>query len=396
MRVQSAIFSLLLAALLATRGLASGAKDESPFTLSELGPVIVGKDISFYTRAVLSPEGLLCPGAAYRLWAPGYYLTGKTLYEAGKEGPAWGMPDASPRRVPTSAASVKLRTSLILNKGAIEVGGSENSLYLIDLEGAGSTHVFVGKCENFVGYVFDGDAEYPLTFKKVQDRGYVHLCGRGTIATTAGQLQRLGYGESATDWVPRLRSGDQLRREGAAQALGYLATTKENADRAVPALIAAVADGAKEVRRNAAEALGRIGDPRAIEALARLTEPADEKDDWVRDVAEESLGLIGMKTAAPKLPDEAALASLTEGLKHKWPLVRATAAELLALGGSEAVDPLIAALKDPTNAVRVNAARSLCAIGDARAVTALREAVADEKDETNRKAMQEALERLGE
>jgi hypothetical protein len=244
-------------------------------------------------------------------------------------------------------------------------------------------------------WTFDSDPAYPLVLKSALD-GWVVLCGRGriTLAASPGQVFIAGSDDTVAAWLPLLKRDDQLLREGAAQALGYLAGTTDDTEKAVPALMDALKDSAWEVRRNAAEALGRIGDPRATEALARLTDPANEKDDWVRDVAEESVGLIGVKTAAPKLPNEPALTTLTEGLKHKWPLVRKTAAELLAKGGAPAVEPLIASLKDEDARVRAAAATSLGAIGDARAIDPLKQSLSEETDEAAKQAMADALKLL--
>jgi HEAT repeat protein len=89
--------------------------------------------------------------------------------------------------------------------------------------------------------------------------------------------------------------GNAIERQGATQTLGWLTRTKEDMDKAVPLLIGLLKDQEMEVRRDAAEALGRIGDQRAMEALVPLTDLQIEKDDWVRDVAKESLELIKAK-----------------------------------------------------------------------------------------------------
>jgi HEAT repeat protein len=118
----------------------------------------------------------------------------------------------------------------------------------------------------------------------------LQVAGDGTVTTKEGETHRLGYEDTIDTWMPRLEFEDRLVREGAVQALGWLTKTKEDKDKVVPMLIEALRDEVMEVRRNAAEALGRIGDPRAIDALNQaLTE---DKENWVREVAEESIGLI--------------------------------------------------------------------------------------------------------
>ncbi len=194
--------------------------------------------------------------------------------------------------------------------------------------------------------------------------------------------------------LPRLKSKDQLECEGAAQALGWLAKTKEDIDKAVPVLIAALKDGAMEVRRNAAESLGRIGDSRSIDALTTWIGLQREKDDWVREVAEEQIELIRMKRGAAKLPEKGALNALADALKHKWALVRQTSAELLVKGGKQAVQLLIGALKDEDADVRASAAKSLAGIGDTGSVNPLKQALTKEENETAKKAMEEAIKNI--
>lgn len=166
---------------------------------------------------------------------------------------------------------------------------------------AGAEHVFVGRV-NFsrapkgfplAGYIFDSDHVYPLTFKLVKGQGYVRLCGRGTVLSPSRASTSVGGGENVGDWIRRLDSPTAWDREGAAQALGWLARTDQEKNIAVPALISALSDQLVEVRRDAAEALGRIRDRRAAEALASLTRAGSERDEWVRKVAAEALERIG-------------------------------------------------------------------------------------------------------
>lgn len=136
-----------------------------------------------------------------------------------------------------------------------------------------------------LGILLNIDPAYPLVFKMTSDSGWVLLCGRGAATMPDGQVHKLGD-EGINDWLVLLKSRVQLAREAAAQALGWLAKTNDEKNRAVPALIQSLKDPSMEVRRNAAEALGRIGDIHAIEPL-RLS--LQDKEDWVRDVAQEAL-----------------------------------------------------------------------------------------------------------
>jgi ankyrin repeat protein len=145
--------------------------------------------------------------------------------------------------------------------------------------------------EGATAWSFQSDETYPLTFQLVSAGG-VYLCGRGTISTPSGQVFHFGENHNVDMWLPLVKATWQLNREAAVQALGWLANTPQDRDKAVPALIAALKDDAMEVRRDAAEALGRIGDARAVESLTLMREDASE---WVRAVAEESLGHIRQK-----------------------------------------------------------------------------------------------------
>jgi len=153
------------------------------------------------------------------------------------------------------------------------------------LSWVGAEHILLGTV-SFGGVIFDSDPSFPLHFKFVQDVGYVHLCGRGTVTTPQGQKHSLGYDYEVSDSLLALAAGDQLAREAASEALGWLAKTKSQKDKAVPALINALRDDAMEVRRNAAASLGRIGDSRAREALKATS---NDEDEWVRDVAADAL-----------------------------------------------------------------------------------------------------------
>jgi len=75
-----------------------------------------------------------------------------------------------------------------------------------------------------------------------------------------------------------------------AKAIETLAD-REDRD-AVPGIMKALADPSTAVRENAARALGRLGDPRALESLKQSMERKDE-DEWVRLRAAESVAGMG-------------------------------------------------------------------------------------------------------
>jgi len=266
-------------------------------------------------------------------------------------------------------------------------------VYLLRIWTVNSEHNIIGNVEYF-GYQVESNSEYPFVFKMVKDKGYTYLCGRGTITDKDGKTYKLGYEDTVDTWLPLIKSNVQLAREGAAQALGWLAKTKEDKDKVVPALIGALTDNAMEIRRDSVESLGRIGDSRAKESLEKIAK--EDKDDWVREVAEESVGLIEVKIASEKLAggDKTAIAELSKALDHKWFLVRRTAVESLAKGGADAIEPLVKALKNDDSETRINSAKSLAEISDKRTIEPLKSALTEEKDEDVKKAFEEAIKKL--
>jgi HEAT repeat protein len=113
------------------------------------------------------------------------------------------------------------------------------------------------------------------------------------------------------------------------------------------------------VRKEAARALGQIGD---LVALAPLAAALNDRDS---DVGQAVLAALG-KMAAPRLDQIIQILGV--------PAVddeRKAAAEALVQVGGSAVEPLIAALKHRNGFLRERAARALGRIGDARAIEPL-------------------------
>jgi len=145
------------------------------------------------------------------------------------------------------------------------------------------------------------------------------------------------------------------------------------------------------VREAAAQALGRMRDPRAVDPLVNALGDAM---DGVRDAAavalknlNEPLGeriyecLKGSKKAwgeLARINDPRAIAPLVKALGARDGNVRANAAwTLRKLGDPRAVEPLINALGDPSPIVRGAAAWALLEVGDRRAVDPMVKAMND-------------------
>jgi len=161
------------------------------------------------------------------------------------------------------------------------------------LSWVGTEHIFSGTV-SFGGYTFEGDPSFPLHFKYVRDVGYVHLCGRGTVTAPGGLKDALGGAKGLDDFIGEIMAEDQLTREGASEALGWLVKTQAEKDKAVPALVKALKDEAMEVRRNAASSLGKTGDLRAQDELKTALQ---DKDEWVQEVVAHALKKIGQGTS---------------------------------------------------------------------------------------------------
>jgi HEAT repeat protein len=191
------------------------------------------------------------------------------------------------------------------------------------------------------------------------------------------------------------------------------------------------------VRRAAAEALGQIGDPRAVEAL---TSALDDESAAARQAAAEALGQIGDPDAVEPLigalndqnakvrvaaaaaldglawsPDRGATGAAYWVAKGQWkkcvkiaaiePLIAvlrddrvmeirdAPATRTLVKIGARAGGPLIGSLNDQNGNVRQAAAEALGQIGDPRAVEPLI-GVLNDANEKVRRATAEALSRI--
>jgi len=133
---------------------------------------------------------------------------------------------------------------------------------------------------------------------------------------------------------------DSLVQEDAAEALGEIGDA-----RAIESLIAVLKDKEQKVRKAATEALGKIGEP-AVESLIAALKDKEQK---VRKAATEALGKIG----------EPAVESLIAALKDKEQKVRKAATEALGKIGEPAIEPLCTALDDPDLTMRTAAVGAL-------------------------------------
>ncbi|HEX6940532.1 MAG TPA: M56 family metallopeptidase [Longimicrobiales bacterium] len=136
---------------------------------------------------------------------------------------------------------------------------------------------------------------------------------------------------------------------------------------AVAALIAALRDSIPSVRAAAVYALGEIGDPRAVPALAAVVR--SDSDAEVRRGAVWALGEIGDPAAVPALGAAAASDDADIARMAVWALGE--------IGDPAAVPALAAALRNSDAEVRSHAAWALGEVGEESAVTPLAAALDD-------------------
>jgi hypothetical protein len=267
-------------------------------------------------------------------------------------------------------------TSIKTHDGKIALDGDHEIIKLDWFDGA--EHIFLG--EVHVGACrFRSDADFPLTFQLVKDAGYIYLCGRGTVHKEDGAAVTLGAKQAASDWLDPLANGTSLQKQGAAIALGYYRDKS-----AVPALIAATKDTSSwKVRRDATEALGRIGDPAAVQALAAVV---TDENALVGPVALESLAKLG----APGLPHVKKYLPETEKKYRN--------AAIYALGASpapEAVNILTEMVRNPKDSViHKNAVNALAKIGKPPCLSVLIEVLKSSKDSGVRTAALQGVDKL--
>jgi HEAT repeat protein len=132
---------------------------------------------------------------------------------------------------------------------------------------------------------------------------------------------------------------DQSKQELQASVVSVLKTI--GGSEVAPALLQALGNPDKRVKRNAALALGELHVEKAVLPLINLMK---DEDECVRAIAASSLGLIG---------DNRAVETLIEALNDHCETVRTIAASSLGyLGNSGAISALQRALHDESKTVR--------------------------------------------
>lgn len=177
-----------------------------------------------------------------------------------------------------------------------------------------------------------------------------------------------------------LKAGSSSARVQAAERLGRLKTPL-----AVEELVRALDDVALPVREQAAQALGEIRDPRATLPL-------------VGKLADASSGISGLAaTALGKIGDKAALPALAAAAQLGPPTRRLAAMEALGrLSDGSVTELLSVLLRDPDGTIRTAAIRALAEREDPASLHSLLAQLTREQEPSNLAVLADALGRLGE
>jgi hypothetical protein len=174
-------------------------------------------------------------------------------------------------------------------------------------------------------------------FHRIAIEPYIHLSGAKASEEVAAPD---GY------VLDELLSGDNLEMSRAVYAINKMSDLKKH--QFLNVVVSKLKEGGVVVRKNATSALGRIGDPRAVEALK---EALKDEDEYVRGSATSALGNMG---------DPRAVEALKEALKDEDDYVRRSAVWALGnIGGTRAVEALEEALDEGVGSVHMAAIRAL-------------------------------------
>jgi HEAT repeat protein len=174
---------------------------------------------------------------------------------------------------------------------------------------------------------------------------WVHLSEAEKIA-----IDTVDFQEVTPDLLQALEERDSDVRRKAAEALGKL-----DCKSAIPGLLQTLKDKDFDVRWSAAMALGKLG----TEAVSGLLKALDEEDSDVRRTVAAALGKLGIEAGIP---------GLLKALEDENTAVRRSAVKALETLGSEAGIPgLLKALEDKDTFVRGSGLEGLASVKNDRA-----------------------------
>jgi HEAT repeat protein len=173
-------------------------------------------------------------------------------------------------------------------------------------------------------------------------------------------------------------------RAGAAQALGKIGDS-----RAIIPLMSILnnRDENYRLRLAVAESLGRLGDEYAVNPLLDIVSDDREKSLYLKESAVKALGMLGDIRAIEPLID---ILESKRGIRDKFNFLKEQVIEAVGRIGQpnrKASHSLLKALKDEAPSIRLAAIEALSVIGEEDCLEALKERVLDENDEVAKAAV---------
>jgi HEAT repeat protein len=176
-----------------------------------------------------------------------------------------------------------------------------------------------------------------------------------------------------------IESDDSLRlRSAAAQALGKLGD-----ERAIVPLMSILNDKKENYRLRlaCAEALGKLGNIQAVTPLVDILNDEREKSLYLKESAAKALGMLGDIRALEPLLD---VLESKRGIRDKFNFLKEQVVEAIGrIGGrsSKATSSLLRVLKDESPSIRLAAVEALSNLGDPSVLDSLQELIFDHDDD---------------
>ncbi len=176
-----------------------------------------------------------------------------------------------------------------------------------------------------------------------------------------------------------LRSDTGIRvRTSAIQALGRMGD-----DRAIVPLMSILGDMSENyrIRLSAAESLGRLGDAQALNPLISIVKDDHETSQYLKESAVKALGMLGDIRALEPLLD---IFESKRGIKSKFSFLKEQIIEAIGRLGARhnrAQEALLEALEDEAPCIRLSAVESLKEIGDASCIPEVKKRLMDSDDD---------------
>lgn len=167
-------------------------------------------------------------------------------------------------------------------------------------------------------------------------------------------------------------------RIAAIQALGRMGD-----DRAIVPLMSVLGNQKENyrLRLSAAESLGRLGDAQALNPLINIVQDEHESSQYLKESAVKALGMLGDLRALDPLLE---MFDSKKGIKNKFNFLKEQIIEAIGrLGSNEnrALKALMEALEDEAACIRLSAVESLAEIGDPSCIEALKLRLLDADDD---------------